>query len=101
MKCIKTGFVIYINSMNKFTRMDLFFDGIDLYSNKNEFHNGRPSDFGIKCDIECDNIHWDGNKYYKIINPVIHQCLIDYVDEMKFKGFYEDKFLAVYSDGAS
>lgn len=94
-QCIKTGFVIYIKEMNQYTRMDLFYDLNDLYSNQNDLFNGKPN----IIDIECDNIEW-GGEYYKIINPIIHQRLIDYVNDMKFKGMHEHKFLVTYSDGA-
>lgn len=93
MHCVKTGFSIYISGINKFTRMDLFFNGKDLYSNNNDLYDGRPDN--IEFDIVCDEIIPTGD-YNKIINPVLSKKLIDYVSDFKYKSYNDQKFIDMY-----
>lgn len=93
MQCIKTGFSIYIRSIDKYSRMDLFYDGVHLYSNNNDLYEGFPK--GMEFDIICADIIPQGY-YNQLILPEVSQSVIDYVYTMPYKGIYEDKFLEVY-----
>lgn len=95
MQCIKTGFVLYISSLDKFARMDLFYDGMDLYSNNNDLFAGKPNNI----DVECTSISEYG-RYNLINNPIVNESLIKYVDDFKYKGHYEELFLSKFKKDA-
>ena len=91
MKCMKTGFLIYVESENKHSRVDLFFDGKDLYVNHNVYKDG-PVEYP---DGTCSALSV-GGKYDLMVDPIIEQRIIDYVcngpwfDEIEFK--FKEKF---------
>lgn len=94
MNCIKTGFALYVVSINKHTRVDLFFDGYDLYVNKNTYFDGIP-----RFDIEATCVALEiGGQYDKLIDPTLKQSVIDYVKDMKYKGRAEECFIAMFND---
>lgn len=98
MQCIKTGFSIYITSLDKYSRMDLFFDGQDLYCNYNDLYDS--VDYVGTVEIVCDSIQGYDDKSdnvygmrYLIVNPTVSDSVIKYVDTMAYKGTYESLFL--------
>ena len=92
MKCMKTGFLIYIESENKHSRVDLFFDGNSLYVNHNTYKDG-PVDFP---DGTCTSLEI-GGKYDLMVNPIIEQHIIDYVCDSRWAGHLENKFKKMYA----
>lgn len=88
MNCIKTGLTLYVSSTNQYTRVDLFFDGTDLYVNKNKYFDGIPSDLEAEC-LTLDI----GDKYDKLNYPKFNTSVIEYVSDMVYKGWAEELFL--------
>lgn len=91
MKCMKTGFLIYVESENKHSYVDLFFDGKDLYVNHNIYRDG-PIDFP---DGTCTSLEV-GRKYDLMIKPIIDQRVIDYVCNSPLADNIEAKFKELY-----
>ena len=93
MKCIKTGLTLFVQDMNKHTRVDLFFDGQDVYVNHNKFIDGRPP----IVEAECVSLEVD-EKHDKLIEPRISKKIIEYIDTMYFKTRFEDAFVEKYKE---
>lgn len=97
MQCVKTGFNIYIQSLNKSTRLDLFFDGMNLYTNYNELYDGKWDDIEITCDyIESFARPVDRNQRFQIINPIVDQSVVEYVDSSPYKSRLDILFVEKY-----
>lgn len=92
MICMKTGFLIYVESENKHAYVDLFFDGKDLYVNHNVYIDG-PTDFP---DGTCTSLEV-GGKYDLMVNPIIDNRVIDYVCNCPLAGTIEAKFKELYA----
>lgn len=89
MKCIKTGLTLYVTATDQYTRVDLFFDGVDLYVNKNTYFNGKPG-----CTIEASCTYLVvGDHYDKLMYPSVDQSVIEYVDTMRHKTYAEEFFV--------
>ena len=87
-KCIRTGSIIYDEVNNQYAHVDLFFDGTNLYSNKNQWINGKPEEYDASFTRADD----EDEKYYILFDPKITKRLYDYVDG-PYKGYIEQKFL--------
>lgn len=92
LKCIKTGFTLYVESENKHTNVDLFFDGRDLYVNKNRYFDGVPS---YQIEGKCTILEV-GDTYDKLMYPELDQSVIAYVSNMKYKSRIEDAFIEMF-----
>ncbi len=98
MKCIKTGFMLYVESQGQYTRADLFFDGQNLYANQNTFLDGTPEISQI--EISCSSIERSSDQLiFKLNNPKINPSVIKYVENMIFKGIYEEHFIRWAKNG--
>ena len=89
-KCIKTGATIYIEYTNKWSRIDLFYDGESIFSNKNTLLEGKPPE-SYEIDVIVTDIV-EHEKHFELINPKTTKSLHEYVNS-PYKGYFESKFL--------
>ncbi len=92
MKCIKTGLTLYVTATDQHTRVDLFFDGRDLYVNKNTYFDGKPS---TAIEASCTYLEV-GEQYDKMMYPAVEESVIEYVDTMRHKTRAEEFFVEMF-----
>lgn len=89
MKCIKTGAVVYVESTHSHYRIDLFYDGMNLYMNNNVEVKGKPPVY----DVVCASIMFkDFSDKHPLVLPLVSKKLIEYVDG-PWSGQYEQMFI--------
>lgn len=91
MHCLKTGIVVHILSTDEYTNVDLFSNGFDLFINKGT--KSKKAYRTVECTVTSTD---DLGKYEKLVNPQFEESVIEYVEAMKFKTPYEEKFISKF-----
>lgn len=97
MHCLKTGFTLFIEEQNCYTRVDLFTDGINLFSNTNTLYPAKKTKDSLDIEISCTGIE-DQGKFWRLDNPTVNQSVVDYVKEFHYKSVFDELFIKKYTN---